>query len=175
MTVAKGEDRKKSAEALVAAGVAPDVRLVVAPGFTPAMRAQFVYHIGAGNSRSRAAEKVDVSWSTVSAALDSDLGFRNAVETAEVKKWQLAEDKLYEALEEGQPWAVKLVVKEAAHLRDRWKPSADRLEVEMEMGPAAERIMELAATLEQRKMELATGSLEPVLDVESEETNGFPV
>ena len=175
MGLAKGEDRKRSAERLVEAGVASDVRLVVAPGLTPEMRAKYVYLVGAGNSRSAAAKSVGVSWSTVSAALDSDLGFRSAVETAEVEKWQIAEQGLFEALEERQPWAIKLVVKEATGLRDRWKPSADRLEVEMEMGPAAERIMELAATLEQRKMELATGSLEPVLDVESEETNGFPV
>jgi len=174
MGLAKGEDRKRSAELLVQAGVAPDVRLVVSPGFTPEMRSKYVYLVGSGQSRSAAAKNVGVSWGVVSSALDSDLGFRNAVETAEGGKWLLAEEKLFEALEEGQPWAIKLVVKEATGLRDRWKPSADRLEVEMEMGPAAERIMELAATLEQRKMELATGALEPVLDVESEETNGSP-
>ncbi len=163
MGLAKGKDRAASAVVL-GERLGVDPRLVPAPGFTVEQRSAFAYAVGRGKSRTAAAREVGVPWSVVGKALDSDAGFRSAVEAAEVEKWQLAEDKLWSALEAGERWAVELVVKQAGGLRDRWKPAVERVEVVQEIGPGAERVLELAAELERRRLELGAGSA-PVIDL----------
>lgn len=76
--------------------------------------------------------------------------FAAAVADAEMEKWDLGEDKLFEALSAGEPWAVKLVVKEAAGLRERWKPAADVSVDVVEVGPGLERVLALEAGLRER-------------------------
>lgn len=96
----------------------------------------------------------------------ADAGLREAVETAEAEKWSLAEKGLHTALENEEPWAIRLVLKESAGLRDKWKPAAEKVTLEIDAGPGVERLAMLQATLEDRRRALQSGQ---VIDLDSEE------
>jgi len=73
---------------------------------------------------------------------------------------------LHTALENEEPWAIRLVLKESAGLRDKWKPAAEKVTLEIDAGPGVERLAMLQATLEDRRRALQSGQ---VIDLDSEE------
>lgn len=145
----------------------PDPRLDPSRKFSAEDRSRYVYAVARGRSRSAAAKEVGVSYALVRKALAVDSAFRDAVEGAEEEKWDLAEEKLMDALREGEPWAVRLVVKESVGTRDRWKaaPEAVDVSIGLEVGPGVERVLALQERLAERERALGVG----VLDVESSE------
>ena len=140
---------------------------MVAPSFTADQRYKFVLAIAGGADRATAARECGIGFAVVQKAITADAGLREAVETAEAEKWSLAEKGLHKALESEEPWAIRLVLKESASLRDRWKPAAEKVTLEIDAGPGVERLAALQATLEERRRALQTGE---VIDLDSEET-----
>lgn len=160
-------DRRKSSEELARTTGVGDPRLVVAPSFTADQRYAFVVAIAGGADRATAAKECGIGFAVAQKAITADAGLREAVETAEAEKWSLAEKGLHKALEAEEPWAIRLVLKEATSLRDKWKPAAEKVTLEIDAGPGVERLAMLQATLEERRRALETGL---VLDLPSEET-----
>lgn len=148
-----------------------DPRLDIARNFTDEQRRGFLRAVAQGKSRTAAARLVGVPFSAVVRAEKSDSLFRDGLADAEAEKWGLAEAGLYSALEKQEPWAIRLVVKEAVGQRERWKPAPDESVGVVEVGPGVERVAGLMAALEERKQRtrLTAG---PVLEVESNEVEG---
>ena len=155
-----------------------DPRLDPAPSFGEAERRRWLRLVAEGRTRAAAAREIGVDYGVVVRAVGSDSHLREGLALAEGEKWELAEAGLFTALEEGQPWAIKLVVKEGEGLRERWRPAASEVDVSVEVGPGVERVAALAARLEARRLEEG-GNAEPpplragVLDVDSVEVGGL--
>lgn len=130
-------------------------------------RERYLAALRAGKNRGEAARAAGVSRGVAVAAEKADPAFRAEVEEAEAEKWEVAEDRLLEAVREGQPWAVKEVLRGAVGIKERWKPEpavAVGVVVE-EIGPGLERVRELEARLRERAGAVGVG----VLDVEGRE------
>lgn len=134
-----------------------------------------------GHGRYESARLVGISSETVLRHRKGDGKFRAACEDAELQAIEPIEKKLYEAAEEGEPWAVKMVLerRDPERWRDTSKTQVSVLHsgtvahLHLE-GPPTSRIEQLEQQLAQRRRELeapdATGVTEEVLEIPAEET-----
>lgn len=121
-----------------------------------------------GVGRHSAAAQAGVDPGTVVRYRTADPGFDEAAVRAEEEAAEPVQAKLYEAALDGQPWAVKLWLGRRAQGRAggaSWAEEARSVEVSVngrvehtvELGPAAARVAELRARLEERTAALALG------------------
>jgi NAD(P)-dependent dehydrogenase (short-subunit alcohol dehydrogenase family) len=139
--------------------------------FTPEKRAAFVAGVAGGIGRTTAAKRCGVTLGTVTRIMAADPEFKEAVEAAEAILVDVAEKRLWEAVDAGEPWAVKEAL--ATQRRDKWG-AKQTLEVKGEVthllkASPTEGILQLQRDIEQRKLALEMTTYEDAEVVDESE------
>lgn len=136
--------------------------------FTPEKQGIYVSLRLAGKGHYAAAAHVGVNPKTVNRFIEATPEFREKVEAAEQELVDLAEEKLFEAVEAGEPWAISKVL--STQRRAKWAEK-QQVEVsgtvrhELEALPTDELLAHLQEKIDQRR-EVVELSRPEVLDVE---------
>lgn len=139
------------------------------PRFDESRRDVYLRLLREGRGRHQAAREVGVDPGTVVRYRAADAAFDEEATRAEEEAAEPVQAKLYEAALDGQPWAVKLWLGRRAQGRAggaSWAEESRSVDVRVsgevehrvELGPAAARVAELRARLEERQAALALGA-----------------
>lgn len=134
--------------------------------FTEERREAYLALLRQGMGRHESARAVGVDPATVVRYRTADPVYDVAVLRAEEEAAEPVSAKLYEAAKDGQPWAVKLWLSRRSQGKAggaSWAEGPQVVEVAVsgsvevvaELGPAAARVAELRARLEERRSALA--------------------
>ena len=86
--------------------------------FSPEKRAAYVALRAQGEGHHATCQRLSVSPSTVNAFIEGDPEYRELVETTIQAGIDVAEKKLMEAVEAGEPWAIKMLL--STQRRNKW-------------------------------------------------------
>jgi len=124
--------------------------------------------VAAGKSLTAAAAGAGVSYAVVKRALELDPGFRERVEAAREEKWSVVEDRWYEAVKAGEPWAVREGLRRAPGVKDSFREAESVAVSVTEIGPGLAGVLELRERLAERREALEVTGSESESESESE-------